>query len=253
MNEHLRRWHIPLLLVTATLFGMLTAAAAHLQPPDVRGGAADPDFERRVVAVLSMPGVLDRAMAASQQATARGRQTAWRRLVAREPQLVAAAPGLPALGNPQAAVRGIVFVDYNCGHCRNLHRSLQQLVERSPQIGVAILPLALLRPSSAIAALSVLAAAVQGRQSQLHDQLLQQTGEPDEAAIRRAAVQAGLDPDRLQRDAGSDAIRGELARLAALARRLDVTATPTGLFGNGVRIEGAASVERLQQMLVPAR
>ena len=87
-------------------------------------------------------------------------------------------------------------------------------------------------------ALAALAAASHGRFEAMHKRLLALEGQLDDAAIARAASEAGLDLTRFEADRKSGNGERVLSRGQAIAERFAVAATPT-VFVNGRRIKGA--------------
>lgn len=203
------------------------------------------EFEQRIFAALSQPGFLDRAMQAAGLAREREKARAWRDLLAAEPALLARSGPLTIASGPVRARRSaLVFLDYNCPHCRRLEQELARLRARDPDIRIIAMPVALLRPSSGTAARSVVAAAGLGKGNALHAALLAREGDADDDAVREAAQSIGLDWAALLQARDGDEVTSELARIAALAKRLAVQGTPASYLSSGDVIGGAATADR---------
>lgn len=241
-----RRWSVALGTTLAILAGLLVALAEQqrLAGP-APGPIAGAEFEQRVFTILSQPGFLERAMQAAKLGRERETQRSWRALLASEPALIEPRGPLTIAVGPAGARRSaLVFLDYNCPHCRHLEHELATLRAAQPDIRIVALPVAMLRPSSGTAALTVLAAARLGHGAALHQAVLTQDGEANDAVLRDAAQRVGLDWDELLKARDSDEVKGEMARIAALAQRLGVQGTPASYLSSGEVIGGAAGSAR---------
>jgi 2-hydroxychromene-2-carboxylate isomerase len=245
-----RRWSAALGTALAILAGLLVALAEQQRfVPEPTAAApapmASPDFEQRLFAALSRPGFLERAMQAATLGREREKSRSWRELLASEPAVLdARGPFTIALGPAAATRSALVFFDYNCPHCRRLDHELARLRAAQPDIRIVALPVAVLRPSSGTAAQTVLAAARLGKGATLHEAVLAQEGEANDAVLRDAAQRAGLDWDELLKLRDSDDVKREMARIASLAQRLGVQGTPASYLSSGEVIGGAAASDR---------
>lgn len=146
------------------------------------------------------------------------------------------------LGNPNGSVTLVEFTDYACGYCRASAEDVRALIASNPDLRVVVREWPIFEGSDAAARMA-LAAAKQGRYAAFHDALFA-AGSPTEANIAAAAQQAGLDMERAQAFAASDAAEFELTKNMALARQLGFTGTPSWIVGDEV-IEGAVGQEAL--------
>jgi protein-disulfide isomerase len=245
-----RRWSAALGTTLAIAAGLLVALAEQqrllpLLQTTQTAQIAQVDFDQRVFAALSQPGFLERAMQAANQNREREKSHAWRTAIATEPALLdPRGPFTIAFGPAGAKRSALVFLDYNCPHCRHLEHELAKLRAREPDIRIIAMPIAVLRASSGTAALSVLAAARMGKGNALHEALLAQDGETSDTVVRLAAERVGLQWDALLRMRDSDEVKAEMARLATLAQRFAVQGTPAAYLSSGEIISGAASPDR---------
>jgi protein-disulfide isomerase len=234
----------------STTFGLALALVAGLlvalfEQQRRTAPPSDAAFDQHLFTVLSRPGFLERAMQAASQEREQERSRLWRAVLANDPALLDPhGPFTVAKGPAEATRRALVFIDYNCPHCRNFDRELERLQMQDPDIRIVVLPLALLRPSSGVAALSVLAAASLGQGAALHEALLRHEGEPTDDVVREEATRLGLSWDALL--AARDGAKNEMARVSALAQRLGVQGTPISFLSSGVVINGAARAERVR-------
>lgn len=243
-----RRWSIIIGTVLAIAAGALVAMAEQqrLVPAARQAAPLMPaEFEQRVFAALSQPGFVERAMQAANLGRDRDKGRVWRTTLQREPALLhPTSPLTISAGNEHAARSALVFLDYNCPHCRHLEQELAKLLARDSDIRIISMPVAVLRPSSGTAALSVLAAARMGKGKQLHMALLAIDGEANDAAVRDAAQRVGIDWDTLRNARESDEVKQEMARIAALGQRLGMQGTPASYLSSGEIISGAAPGDR---------
>lgn len=153
------------------------------------------------------------------------------------------------LGNPNGSVTLVEFTDYACGYCRASAEDVRALIASNPDLRVVMREWPIFEGSDAAARMA-LAAAKQGRYAAFHDALFA-AGSPTEANIAAAAQQAGLDMERAQAFAASEAAEFELTKNMALARQLGFTGTPSWIVGDEV-IEGAVGQEALAAAIARA-
>ncbi|GIL41272.1 DsbA family protein [Roseiterribacter gracilis] len=245
-----RRWSVALGTALALAAGLLVALAEQqrmLPAPTAAPTAqiAPAEFEQRVFAAMSQPGFIERAMQAANQGREREKSRTWRAALAAEPALLnPRGPFTLSFGPTETKRSALVFLDYNCPHCRHLEQDLTKLRARESDIRIIAMPVAVLRPSSSTAALSVLAAARMGKGTALHEALLAQDGEVTDAIVRLSADRIGLNWDELLRMRNSDEVKTEMARIAVLAQRFAVQGTPAAYLSSGEVISGAAGPDR---------
>jgi len=111
-----------------------------------------------------------------------------------------------------------IFEDPNCTHCMALHQELQ----RMDDVTIYTFPTPILSLNSAEKSIAAWCS-------------------PDRAAAWDTLMQGG----KLSVDIAQCA--NPLAKVAALAKRLDVTSTPVIYLGNGLRINGFVALDRLEK------
>lgn len=140
----------------------------------------------------------------------------------------------PSLGDTDADVTVIAFVDYNCGFCKKSEAGLEALLREDPKVRVIYKNLPFLAKSSAAEAKIAVASAWQGKFAEVHHALMGVKGGPaEDDDISRAVVSAGVDLPRLNRDL--DRRDGEIVALLkrniAEADALGIKGTPVYLVG----------------------
>lgn len=150
------------------------------------------------------------------------------------------------LGNPLGSITVTEFYDPRCPYCIHVLSDLKQLTAQEPQLKLVEKVIPVLGPRSIPDAQAILAAGHQHAYEAFQNALMNNKSKPGIERIRQAAVQAGVDPEQLQQDMQSTAVRDELTRNLELARQIGVDGTPTFVIGEKTIIPGAASFEELK-------
>jgi len=153
----------------------------------------------------------------------------------------------PRLGPADAAVRLILFSDFQCPACREFARVLPGLMQRFPtRLAVYFkhYPLSSrchprlkvdMHPGSCEAAWATEAARRQGGFWQFHDRLFAAEEPLGDPLLRSVAAAAGLDSVRFAADLRSESVRARVDADLALGTELGVDGTPS-VFLNGRRV-----------------
>jgi protein-disulfide isomerase len=185
----------------------------------------------------------------------------------------AAVAGIPqrgvALGNPDAPVTLVEFLDVQCPFCRDYTvEAMPTVVEkhvRTGKVRIEVRGLAFLGPESERGMRAALAAARQNRLYEMLELLYYSQGPENSGWLTQELVEAaarsvpGIDSARLARDMESEAVSGLLAAHAAEAERREVSGTPTIFVGptggelSRVELAGATDVEALEQAIAAAQ
>ena len=140
----------------------------------------------------------------------------------------------------------VEFFDYNCGYCKRGFHSIRELIEKDKNVRVVFKELPILSKDSEDAAKIALAARAQGKYWELHQALIESKGRATEASALEMAGKLGLDVAKLKADKDSEAVKGELARVEALARTMNISGTPHFLVGD--QAIGGAPEDLLDQL-----
>jgi protein-disulfide isomerase len=135
-------------------------------------------------------------------------------------------PSSPELGNPKGDVILVKFIDYQCGHCKDMEKVVEELISENPQLKVVVKELPVIGGDSIIAAKAALASSEQGKFSDLHHKLLQEKQKLTEQKIMEIAENAGIDVQKLKEDMEAEAIQDEIEKSYDLARKLSIQGTP---------------------------
>jgi len=157
------------------------------------------------------------------------------------------------LGSTDAAVVILVFNDYACGFCLQLHETLERIRLRYPDhVAVVIKPFVTGSPDSGPykVALAAECASTQDRFGMFHDAAFQNRRVVQFAAgWRTIGLKAGI-PDTTR---FTDCVRSlwyvdQTERARAEGQRLGVVGTPT-MFINGRKVEGAVGFDVLDSLV----
>lgn len=166
-------------------------------------------------------------------------------------------------GNPKGNVTLIEFFDYQCIHCKKMKPIVSNLIQNDKNLRVIYKEFPIFGKSSELASRAALAAAMQGKYSQLQDALLKIDKHLDKDIIMQAAQSAGLNMEKLKSDMDSQKVTEILDSNRQLAEKMHlmgtpafiVVATPDGQFKAGSEpafIPGAATEETLRDLIKKA-
>ena len=160
--------------------------------------------------------------------------------------------GDPFLGNPDASFVIYEFSDYNCGNCKRVFQTLQQLITEDDDIKLVIKEFPILSESSLLAAQAGIAAQAQGVFEDYHIAMMTARGAISMNSIMAAATSAGADLDRLQADMNSPAVEAIIARTRAAAQQLEISGTPGLVIGRQI-IPGAIDLDQMRDIIATER
>lgn len=140
----------------------------------------------------------------------------------------------PVVGDPHGDITIVAFVDYNCAYCKKSEADLEALLEDDPKVRVIYKDWPILAKTSVAAAKVAIAAGWQGKYAEMHKALMHMRAHPaNDADISQAAVSAGVDITRLNKDL--DLRDGEIVALLKRnfqeAEALQLKGTPVYLVG----------------------
>jgi protein-disulfide isomerase len=158
----------------------------------------------------------------------------------------------PVGGNATGDVTVVEFFDYACPHCKNVARTVKQLLREDTNVRLVYKELPVLGDASVSAARAALAARAQDKYVAFHDALMSTPPPLNEATIFRVAGQVGLDVERLKTDMAAAPIAAALDKNRALAQALGIGGTPAFVIGNDIA-PGAIPLTRMKDMVGRAR
>lgn len=160
----------------------------------------------------------------------------------------------PQIKPPHFDVTIVEYMDYQCPYCRATHKPLQQLIASDHKIRVIFRDWPVFGPQSQHAALIAVASKYQGKYVAVHDALMETPLPLTEAKTKAAAIKAGVDWKRLQKDMAthSDEIADLFERNEAQANMIGLEGTPGFIIGN-VQSFGGMTLKQLQASVAKAR
>ena len=198
------------------------------------------------------PSILRDAIANIELAEEAERVAAQTRAITSRADALFRDPNDAVKGNPQGRVTIVEFFDARCGYCKQLHPTMEQLIQRERDVRVVMKDLPILGPNSVTAARALIAAQRQNQYGALYDALMRLREEPTEPVLRREADRLRLDWARLRRDMDDPAIAARIERNLELARALSIQGTPALIAGTTL-IPGAVDLATLQRLTAAQR
>jgi len=163
----------------------------------------------------------------------------------------------PISGDEKGQVTLVEFFDYQCPHCKDMAKIVEQISQQNPQLRVVYKELPIFGGASDFAAQAALAANMQGKYLDFHNALMATQGRLTNDQILDIAKQNGIDIKKLQEDMKSPAIKKELKQNIMLAGKLQLPGTPGFVIGatdvkkanDSVLIPGQTSGDVLEQVI----
>ncbi len=196
--------------------------------------------------LLAHPEVFLQIQTALEAKLAKEETERTQKLIAENAKDIYRHPNAPLAGNPNGDITVVEFFDYNCGYCKRGFADVAKLVESDPKVRVVFKEFPILSKDSEEAAKIALAARKQGKYWELHGALISSKARVTEAVALQEAQKLGLNMDQLKTDKESEDVKGEIARVQELAKKMNINGTPHFLVGDEA-IGGAP--ENLLEML----
>lgn len=168
--------------------------------------------------------------------------------------LVLRDPDVPVVGNPDGDISIVEWFDYNCPYCRKIAPEIQQVVQDDGKVRRVLKDWPILGEASKLAARMALAAKYQDKYVAAHEAMIGVNSRLTEPRIREVLAGAGIDMDRLNRDATKNAgsIDDIIARNHAQAIAFEFKGTPSFIVGK-FRVPGILSMADFQRAIADAR
>lgn len=233
---------------------MMTASSVFAQ--DTMTEAERTEFRAEVRAyLLENPEVLMEAIAVLETRQAQAE-------VLRDDQLVAM--NMNALlddgfsyvgGNPDGDITIIEFTDYRCGFCRRAHPEVAELLESDGNIRMITKEFPILGEQSVVASqFAVATKIVAGDEAYklVSDALINMRSDVTPASLSALASAFDLDGDAIMAEMDSPAVREVLATNRALGDRMQITGTPTFVFGDQL-VRGYVDLAQMRKIIEEER
>lgn len=153
-------------------------------------------------------------------------------------------------GNPDGDITLVEFMDYRCGYCRRAVPEVASLLAEDGNIRLVIKEFPILGDASVLfSRFAVATKHVAGDDAykQVHDALLEFSGEPTEVTLRRISDGLSLDSDAIIAAMDSDEVTNEISQTRALAQRMQISGTPSFVLGTEM-LRGFLPADQMQQI-----
>jgi len=158
-------------------------------------------------------------------------------------------------GNPDGDLTVVEFMDYRCAFCRKAHDQVKQLIRDDGNIRFVIKEYPILGPNSdASSKLAFATLQLFGKKpyAVLYDELMTFNGPMNDVSARRLLGKAGVDAEAVLAKVDSPEVADHINRMHALGQILQVTGTPTFIFGNQI-VRGYVPLDAMIQIAAAAR
>ena len=153
-------------------------------------------------------------------------------------------------GNPDGDITLVEFMDYRCGYCRRAVPEVTKLLSEDGNIRLVIKELPILGDASVMSSRFAVATkhvAGDDAYKQVHDALLEFSGDPSDVTLRRISDGLGLDSDAIMDAMDSDQVTEEINQTRELARRMNISGTPSFVLGTEM-LRGFLPADQMQQI-----
>jgi protein-disulfide isomerase len=139
------------------------------------------------------------------------------------------------LGNPEGDITVVEFMDYRCGFCRRAHPEVLDLVELDGNIRLVVKEFPILGEQSVLASRFAIATRVAlGDEAyfEVFDAMMTMRGDMTQPALMALAEGLGLDSAAIVASLDDPLVRQTIDYNRALGERLQISGTPTFVFGD---------------------
>lgn len=166
----------------------------------------------------------------------------------------------PKFGDAAGDITIVEFLDYQCGHCKQMSPVIGELLKADPKVQIVIRGLPIFGDASKSATKAVIASFKQGTDKfvKFHDGLLTTTNPLNDKNIFDIAKKTGLNVAKLKKDMASKEVDDQIAENFRLAKEIGLMGTPAFILGNRDYsktefVPGAASKDDLTTLITKIR
>lgn len=152
----------------------------------------------------------------------------------------------------EADITIVEFFDYNCGYCKKVHPTTEQLIKEDKKIRLVYKQFPILGPTSLTGAQYAVAAGKQGKFLEFNEKLITLQDHVSEAALDKIATDLKLDLPKLKKDAASAETKAKIDADLELGRKVGVQGTPGFIIGDKL-YPGAMELAMFKQIVAEAR
>lgn len=158
----------------------------------------------------------------------------------------------PRAGAKNAKVKIIDFFDYNCGHCRQMEKVKDELLQNNPDVEIIYKELPIMSQDSLSLTMASLAVYKIAPDKYLAFQNSLFTTPSASQNIMKIAAALGIDTDQLKKEMSSPSIKNQIENNMNVAREVGLQGTPFYIVG-GKAIRGSTTLAELQKAVDEAR
>lgn len=156
------------------------------------------------------------------------------------------------LGNPDGKTTIVEFLNYSCGHCKDLHPVLKETISVRKDLRYVVRPLAYGLPedSSVTSVKIALAAGLQGKFYEFHEAFLEYP-KPDlpDDFIRELSDLYGVDYDQLISDSNGKQVKKIMDKHLAVSNHATIYSVPSIMIGKHIYQPPEEGIPDVQEML----
>ena len=156
--------------------------------------------------------------------------------------------GIVQIGNDDAKNTIIEFMDYFCGYCKKVHSELLQIASERNDTRLIFLQHPILSESSKLLANMVVAANMQGKGVEFHNELFSIEGNLNNAKLKQIIEDLEINSAKLNIDMTKEEVTNIVSLSSFLANGSGARGTPT-FFINEEFVVGYISIERIKALL----
>jgi protein-disulfide isomerase len=244
------------------LVSLSTFAAAAAPTPSASFSADQKAQIEQIVHdyLVNQPNVLIEASKALQQKQMAEQSNKAKAAITKNAASLFNAAQSPKFGNPNGDITIVEFIDYQCGHCKQMSPVLAELLKSDPQVQIVIRGLPIFGDASKMATKAVIASTKQGTEKFVKfNEAVLATAEPlNEKNIFAIAKKSGLDTVKLKKDMAGKDVEDQMNENFRLAREIGLMGTPAFILGNKTLsktefVPGATSKEDLSALILKLR
>jgi protein-disulfide isomerase len=158
-------------------------------------------------------------------------------------------------GNPDGDITIVEFIDYRCSFCRRAHPEVAELITSDGNIRIITKEFPILGEQSVLASqFAVATKTVAGDEAYklVSDALMALQSDVTSVSLSSLASAFDLDGDAIFAEMESDATKAVLANNRALGDRMQITGTPTFVFGDQM-VRGYINLAQMRQIVEQER
>jgi protein-disulfide isomerase len=158
-------------------------------------------------------------------------------------------------GNPEGDVTLVEFIDYRCGVCRRANPDVWSLVEGDGNIRIVVKEFPILGPESELSsrfAIATLQLAGPDAYERAYRGLIELRASVNPASLTRLGEALGLDTPAILARMQAPEVTRVIEETRALALRLQITGTPTFVFGDRM-VRGLVPLADMQRLVAEVR